>query len=298
MDIVTHFLMGILGASALEGRWPEAAGAFAFGSVLPDLDALSRLFGKRAFMRAHQTWSHALPVIGAIGLLAFGARELAGVHAPWAPLALVAGMTLHAVTDWTNTYGIMLLAPFTRRRFCREWVFFIDAVVIALCLLAVAALALRWNGPRGIEVQAAWAGALLLYWLAKVWLRRRALAASPPGTHSLLPSALVPWLFLGCARQGDRARTFRINALDGAVGNVREHALLDAQFAEALAALPEFAVMRGLSPGFHVLATEKQGANTVVHCRDLRTRNFATRFGSLDVILNPSGAVESLTFHV
>jgi hypothetical protein len=91
--------------------------------VAPDLDVLSRLFGKRAFLAAHQTWSHALPLIAAAGAAAYLLLD----HRPAVPLALVAGMSLHALLDWTNTYGITLWLPFTRRRFCAEWVFFIDA---------------------------------------------------------------------------------------------------------------------------------------------------------------------------
>jgi len=57
VDIVTHAMMGLVAASPFAGERPEAAAAFAAGSVLPDLDALSRVFGKRAFLACHQTWS-------------------------------------------------------------------------------------------------------------------------------------------------------------------------------------------------------------------------------------------------
>ncbi len=55
MDVVTHALIGLIGASPFAVSHPVAASCFALGAVAPDLDALSRLFGKRAFMRAHQT---------------------------------------------------------------------------------------------------------------------------------------------------------------------------------------------------------------------------------------------------
>ena len=47
---------GVLCAPFLESH-PEAA----FGSVMPDLAALSRVFGKGAFLTAHQTCSRAFP---------------------------------------------------------------------------------------------------------------------------------------------------------------------------------------------------------------------------------------------
>lgn len=302
MDIVTHALMGLIGGSALAPTHPEAAAAFAFGSVLPDLDAFSRVAGKRAFLRAHQTWSHALPVIAALGVVAGVGLRAAGldaVEAAWTGGALACGMALHALTDWTNTFGIMLLAPFSRRRLCTEWVFFIDSVVLATCVATLALLALEKNGPRGVELQAGCAALLAAYWAAKALLRRRAARLAPPGTHSLLPSALVPWEFLGCARDaGPTARTFKLNALTGAVRDAREHELLDERFAAALAGVPDFAVMRGLSPGYHVVAAEPAaGGGTTLRCRDLRTRNFATTFGALDVELDAQGAVRHVELH-
>ena len=61
MDIVTHTMMGAIAASTIAEDQPAAAAAFVLGSVLPDLDALSRCFGKRAFLRFHQSQSHGLP---------------------------------------------------------------------------------------------------------------------------------------------------------------------------------------------------------------------------------------------
>ena len=92
VDIVTHAMMGVVVASPALTHHPIAAGCFMFGSVLPDLDALSRVFGKRAFLKSHQTYSHALPVIAVIGLLAGVALWPTSMWDPWAPLALVAGM--------------------------------------------------------------------------------------------------------------------------------------------------------------------------------------------------------------
>ena len=118
MDIVTHAMMGTIVASPFLQSHPEAAAAFMFGSVVPDLDAFSRVFGRRAFLKVHQTYSHAFPVIVAVGLAAWGLREATDVFAPWAPLAFSLGMAFHATLDWTNTYGITLFAPFTTKRFC------------------------------------------------------------------------------------------------------------------------------------------------------------------------------------
>ena len=50
MDVVTHAMSGFVLASPFVATQPAAASTFMLASVAPDLDVLSRLFGKRAFL--------------------------------------------------------------------------------------------------------------------------------------------------------------------------------------------------------------------------------------------------------
>jgi membrane-bound metal-dependent hydrolase YbcI (DUF457 family) len=70
MDVVTHGMMGVVIAAPFAAQHPEAAVAFMFGSVIPDGDALARMGGKRGFLKCHQTYTHALPIIVAVSALA------------------------------------------------------------------------------------------------------------------------------------------------------------------------------------------------------------------------------------
>ena len=300
MDIVTHAMMGAVTASAIAEEQPVAAAAFVLGSVLPDLDALSRCFGKRAFLRFHQTQSHGLPnALFAGGLLWILVQAL-DWYAPWAAVGLALGMIFHSALDYTNTYGITLFAPFSRRRFCTEWVFFIDAVVI---VASVAALLGVWQhqqryGELGYGVQLVYGTAMLGYWSVKVALRRRGLRLSPPGTLSLLPSALVPWHYFGCARQGESIAVFRVDVLGGRIFEEERAAILDARYEAALAGVPEFTTMQCLSPAYHAVESQTSAEGTKLICRDLRTRNFRTRFGQLDLLIDARSVVQRVEFHV
>jgi membrane-bound metal-dependent hydrolase YbcI (DUF457 family) len=236
-------------------------------SVAPDLDVLSRLGGKRAFLRAHQTWSHALPLIAVAG----GALAALTDLPPAVPVALVAGLALHVLLDWTNTYGITLWAPLVRRRSCGEWVFFIDAFVLLLSAAATAAVALTW--PAGPWPAAVYGALLVAYIAFKGALRRKARRRCPPGTLALLPSALFPRRWFGCRREGDRVHLFRVD------GRVREERTVEVLPDDDVRELPEFRIMRELSPAYHVV--ERDGDR--VTCRDLRTRHFGARFGTLHV---------------
>ena len=54
MDIVTHGMMGVVMAAPFAQQYPEASIAFMMGSVVPDLDAVSRVAGRRTFLKCHQ----------------------------------------------------------------------------------------------------------------------------------------------------------------------------------------------------------------------------------------------------
>jgi membrane-bound metal-dependent hydrolase YbcI (DUF457 family) len=300
VDIVTHGMMGVILASPFASTHPVSAAAFAFGCVLPDLDALSRCLGKRAFMAIHQSHTHALPYAVLAGVALWLGLRGSGFYEPWAAPALVAGMWFHSLLDYSNTYGITLFAPFSARRFCAEWVFFIDSVVLAASGAALAGIAWQQHatGELGWRVQAAYGLLLVVYWPLKACWRWRAGRVSPPGTLALLPSALVPWRYLGCAREGERMRTFRVNALSGSVAEEGGQAILDARYRDVIERVPEFHVMRHLSPAYHVVEANSEQDGTTLVCRDLRTRNFDTTFGRLDLRLDAAGALQGVVFHV
>jgi membrane-bound metal-dependent hydrolase YbcI (DUF457 family) len=279
---------------------PVPSALFMLGSVLPDLDAFSRVLGKRAFLRIHQTYSHAIPVILALGTLTAIALRVGGIDASLGGPALALGMLCHSFLDVTNTYGIRLWAPFSSRRYCMEWVFFIDAVVLAASLptLAWVAASLLRTGDAGWKVQAVYGAAMTAYWLFKVWMRRRAARLGPAGSVALLPSAFVPWEFYGCAPQSGQVRLYRINALNGSLVDDRVVDIHDDVWLDRIRDLPEVRVMRELSPAYHVVSVSSGSEGTELVCRDLRTRNFNTKFGEIHLVLDAAGALRRLVFHV
>jgi hypothetical protein len=52
--------------------------------------------------------------------------------------------------------------------------------------------------------------------------------------------------------------------------------------------------MRELSPAYHVVSAD----GTDLVCRDLRTRNFGTRFGELHLRMDGAGGPRVVAFHV
>lgn len=303
MDIVTHALIGGVVASSFAETAPLSAAAFALGSALPDLDAFSRVLGRYAFMRAHQTWTHALPVLALLGFAGTAANGFAFhdhlLYDPWWPAALALGMIVHVLMDYSNTYGVALLLPFSRKRRSLEWVLFIDAGVLAIT--AAAGACLGWTyyryGYFGSVIGATYAGVLAAYWLFRGLLRRHAAKWAPEGTLALVPSAWWPWIYLGCAPAENGILTFTLNGLTGRIwdeAHIRTH---DAPYLTLLETLPEYRLMKQLSPAYHVVEARTEGGITRLRVRDLRHRNFDVKFGELELALSSTGELLEKTFH-
>jgi len=299
MDIVTHAGIGVIAAAPFLDSRPELALGIVAGSVLPDLDALSRVFGKLVFLRLHQTWSHALLIQALLSVAAGFIASLGDFDGVSLALGMFAGFALHTLLDWSNTLGVTLLAPFSRRRFRLEWVFFIDAIVMAATGIAVAGTLREFNRERTVSGRYATVFFVSMgaYFVAKGVLRHRAGRLAPEAL-SLVPSALVPWRYFGFVPTGDRVRLFHLNAITGREKTIATHTILDADYAGTLRALPEFILMRELSPAYHVVSAVAEEAGRRISCRDLRTRNFGSTFGDLEVVLDAGGKVTGIRFHV
>jgi len=299
MDIVTHAGIGLIAAAPLAGPHPEIALGIVAGSVLPDLDAVGRIFGKQAFLRVHQTWTHALPLQAGFSLLAGGVAQVLGISGVQTGLGLFIGLVAHTFLDFTNTLGVTLLAPFSRKRFCLEWIFFIDAVVLSLTAGAAGLTIYAFSRSGGVPPSYAEAffAALIAYAVVKAALRARAGSLASEAV-SLIPSALYPWRFLGVIDRKTHVDLFQINALTGIRKSLAEHEVFDAAYATLLSRVPEFRLMSELSPAYHIVNARKTDAGELILCRDLRIRNFGTRFGDLELVIDADQRVKCLKFHV
>jgi membrane-bound metal-dependent hydrolase YbcI (DUF457 family) len=301
MDIVTHALMGVAVAGPCLVSAPSASAGFILGSVLPDIDAFSRVFGKRCFLTWHQTFTHsagAMLVVVAAAMVG----TLVDYEISYLLLGISAGMLFHSLLDFTNTFGVKLWYPFHSKRVCLEWVFFIDSIVIGLTILALTVLAWSMTTLTGPSI---WQSILYLVSLAiyfgfKGWLRKRALRQMNPKVLSLIPSAFWPWRFMGYRRENEKnVQLIDYNALRRSIENMVQVPILDDRWQDVLNASKYFQTMKQLSTGYHVVEERKQSdGGFLIRCRDLRTRNFGTTFGELEVYINSQGEIISQTLKV
>jgi membrane-bound metal-dependent hydrolase YbcI (DUF457 family) len=131
MDVITHGVSGaLLARAAFDGPTRDAAtAALTIGALFPDFDLVLLLRGRFAYLTGHRGITHS-----AIGIPLFAPIVAGVMHAIGPPasylfyLALVAlGMGLHVLFDLITSWGTMILAPFSKRKFFWSWISFRNA---------------------------------------------------------------------------------------------------------------------------------------------------------------------------
>jgi inner membrane protein len=117
MDNLTHTLTGVLLARTGLGKLsPRGVWIAAIAANIPDIDAVSIVGGGATYFTYHRWLTHAvvaLPVMAMLAVLAVAA--IFRQRLPWLRAWIVAlvAVSSHLALDFTNPYGIRLLAPFS-----------------------------------------------------------------------------------------------------------------------------------------------------------------------------------------
>lgn len=140
MDNLTHSLTGLmLSRAGLNRFYPRASWLLLLAANIPDIDIVAIARSPLYYFEHHRGITHsiaAVPVMALIPVLlicAF-ARTMRGWVAAWG--ISIVGVASHLLLDWTNTYGIRLLLPFSSQWFHLDLINLFDMIIWAVLLLA------------------------------------------------------------------------------------------------------------------------------------------------------------------
>jgi len=142
VDNLTHTLSGLMLARAGFDRFtPRAAAILMVAANIPDCDTLSALSGWLNYLQYHRWITHSLLFVPATALAAvllvaaFGWRRVR-----WGPAYAIAivGVLSHLLLDWTNSYGVRLLAPVSEHWFRLDITNVVDLWILAALFLGLA----------------------------------------------------------------------------------------------------------------------------------------------------------------
>lgn len=150
MDPVTHIVASIAaGRAGLNKTTRLATPMLIVSAMAGDLDWLTAFAGPRAFLIGHRTVTDSLLGAAAIALITALVFTLAQRKSLKSPVRFVpalgvcaVGAALHILLDFTNSYGVKLLWPFSERWFALDilptfdmWLLFILLAGILLPML-------------------------------------------------------------------------------------------------------------------------------------------------------------------
>jgi inner membrane protein len=238
MDNVTHSLTGLALARAGFNRLsPRATLLLLLSANAPDIDILAAPFGALRYFEAHRGYTHSLfllPIMAAISVLVtyviYREKPSDPRETVLAWLLACAGVVSHLLLDWTNSYGVRLLLPFSSRWFALDLNSLTDGIFISA--LAVAAIWPLFSrlvggeiGERRVSKGQATAIAVLAFFLVldfgRVLMHARAVAqlssrlydGAVPATVAALPSAVNPFHWTGIVETPNSFRSIDIDYL-------------------------------------------------------------------------------------
>jgi len=227
VDNLAHTLIGIgVARSGLSRRFgPGTTATLALASNLPDLDVLWTIFDPWDRFMLRRTHSHAilaLPVLASLLALVLQRRYR---EQSWRVLFGLSclGIALHLLFDLVNSFGVVLLWPFTLRRFELASVFIIDLFIWVVTLVPIAAG--RWlSEERRLLAYRLSIAAVGLYVVLSLAAHARSEALIRdqlaredirPDAVRVFPEPLGPHRFRATVRVGDSWSIYLCSVLSG-----------------------------------------------------------------------------------
>ncbi len=217
MDNFSHTLTGLaLARTGLNRLAPGATAVLLVSANAPDADIVGLVQGQLRYLEVHRGYTHSLLCLPVV---AFACVLVVAVflrrRTIWWRLWLLAclGVGSHLLLDWTNSYGIRLLLPFSSRWFHGD----LNSLYDAFFLLALGVAALwpllanlvggeigeRRSNGRGIAIAALLAiaafecGRVLLHNRAIAELQARVYDELSPLRTAALPDPFTPFRWTG-----------------------------------------------------------------------------------------------------
>lgn len=223
MDNLTHTLIGIgVARAGLSQRLgPGTTLTLAIASNLPDVDALYAWWDPLDRFLLRRTHTHALLTLPLLAALLATVLCWRRPERSWRALFGVAalGIALHLFFDVVNSFGVVLLWPFTLRRFELASVFIIDLFIWGVMLAPL--IASRFQKSEEARRRSYQAAVALLGIYVTLCTaghsRAEALAKQTPAATlvRVFPEPLGPHRFRTAVRSGDAWQVFLVDVLGG-----------------------------------------------------------------------------------
>ena len=315
MDPLTHTLTGLMLSRVGLRRWyPRPAILLMLAANAPDIDIVGSFGGSLTYLKYHRGLTHSLaasPVMAAFVVLVF--CGFSGSFRNWRGALWISWIAVlsHLLLDWTNSYGIRLLLPFSPRWLALDITNVFDLWIWAALLLGLFAPILsrlvsgeigdRLNTGKGPAIAALVfvllynGGRFAMHQRACNVLEWRLYRGVPPSRFSALPNAAFPWRWDAIVETPEFYVHAPVNLLtqfDPSAGRIIYKPLSSAPI-EAARRTPPFQGLLAFAryPSWSVAPSGQGDGSVRVELRDLRFPFFAT------ALVDAASRVQSSSFH-
>jgi inner membrane protein len=231
MDNLTHSLTGLALARSGLGRFcPHTALLMILSANAPDIDIVALRGGQFCYFEWHRGYSHSLPGLPFLAVLpVLAVAAIYRQKLPWTRAWLLSciGVASHNVIDWTNSYGVRLLLPFSSAWFHLDLNSLYDGWIWAVLIFAalwpvlarLVSIEIGDRAPAGRGTAVFALAFFLLFDIARAVLHQRAIAQleariyndAPPFQTAAFPEPFTPFQWTGLVETAD---TYRLNAVN------------------------------------------------------------------------------------
>jgi inner membrane protein len=317
MDNLTHTLTGVVMSRAGLNRWhPRSALLLMLAANIPDGDIVASARGAFVYFENHRGITHSiamLPVMALLPMLAVCgiSRSLRGWKAAYV-LSLI-GVASHLLLDWTNSYGVRFLLPFSSQWFRLDLTNIVDLWIWGVLLIAAvgpligrlvsAEIGAKPGSGRCLAVFALAFlavydfGRYLIHQRALETLNSRVYQGAAPIRVAAFPTGVVnPFEWSGWVERPELAMHFSMNLLSEFDPTAPDRVVYKPEPSPALdAARQAFAIQKFLEfaqfPLWRVVPLPEPEGGRRVEVRDWRFPFTAS------AIVDPSNRVVSSSFH-
>lgn len=276
MDIVHHtFIGGAIYLTAAAHERELAGFSFLAASVFPDLDVFFMLFGKRFYLKNHQSITHSLLLAPLFAVLISALLSyILGVHFRWSLfIGALGGLVVHIILDWFNTFRITLMLPASFKRYSLDAVFFVDAVAWGLTgLFYLLYLYYRFEPALFL-----YPPLFITYLTGKLLLHHHVMTTMKP-LHAI-PSSFNPFEFYILENTDENISGYLYNAMRKTVRKRQIYAPVPEKYLRLATQSRVFRDMQHILRAFHITDVSSSEEGTIIHAEDIAVRNFGGRFG-------------------
>lgn len=287
MDIVHHAVIGLIGLNSAESIDYLTEGIFFLaGSILPDLDAFLAIFGKRFYLKNHQSFSHSLILIPIISLI-ITSLLMGLIDFSWANFfALSLGMCIHVLLDYTNTYGIRLFYPFNKNRISLDSIFFIDTFLLCLSLTTLL-----------FELNFIYYTIIFLHYIIFKILLHKHVHRKLHADYTI-PSAINPFSFYIYKDYTSTIITYEYNILTNTIKNMKKQQNIDTDYKHLTKQSTIYNDVKKIAKALHITKVTSDVNSTTLIAKDLALRNFGGKFATTTLTFNSDGKLLNETSNI